>query len=209
LKEEKERIGQYMIDMSSVPDKSVLSSSGPVVIQIDTTRLTADGRAPVLSKSEDNLLSTLNQDVKILEKRDGAASSSDEVPAVDSLSAESSSIAEGDDKDKASKDVLSSREFLDSPKVMRLKERPFPTMSAEGTPMTVNNATVGVNKKVPQIMGNKPEDSSELVKFGLSPSVRVLETFSCALYPKKGLLTHGRWDNSQYVDVLILSRARC
>jgi hypothetical protein len=210
-KEEKERIGQYMIDMSSVPDKNVLSSSSPVVIQIETTRLTADGRAPVLSKSEDNLLSTLNQDIKLLEKRDGAASSSDEVPAVDSLSAESSSIAEGDDKDKdkASKDVLSSREFLDSPKVMRLKERPFPTMSAEGTPMTVNNATVGVNKKVPQIMGNKPEDSSELVKFGLSPSVRVLETFSCALYPKKGLLTHGRLDNSQYLDVLIHSRARC
>jgi hypothetical protein len=191
-KEEKERIGQYMIDMSSVPDKSVSTSSSLVVNKIDTTRLTADGRAPVLSKSEDNLLSSLNQSVMRQEKRDGAATSTDEVRAVDSLGGESSSVAE-DDKDKSSKDVLSSKEFLDSPQVMRLKERPIPTMSAEGTPMTVNNATVGVNKKVPQIMGNKPEDSSELVKFGLSPSVRVLETFSCALYPKKGLLTHGRY----------------
>ena len=186
---EKERIGQYMMDVSSVSDKSVFSSPNIAVNKIDTTRLTADGRAPVISKSEDNLFSAFNQNVKLLEKREGAAST-EEAAAVDSVS-DSTGLVEGDEK--ASKDVLSSREFLDSPKVMRLKERPFPTMSAEGTPMTVNNATVGVNKKVPQIMGNKPEDSSELVKFGLSPSVRVLETFSCALYPKKGLLTHGRY----------------
>ena len=46
--------------------------------------------------------------------------------------------------------------------------------------------------QVPVTTINKPEDSNELVKFGLSPNTRILESFSCALYPKKGLLTHGR-----------------
>lgn len=32
----------------------------------------------------------------------------------------------------------------------------------------------------------------ELKKFGLSSQDKVLESYSCALYPKKGLLTHGR-----------------
>jgi len=36
------------------------------------------------------------------------------------------------------------------------------------------------------------EDVSELSKFGLSSNDRVLESYSCALYPKKGILTHGR-----------------
>lgn len=35
---------------------------------------------------------------------------------------------------------------------------------------------------------------SELHKFGLDANDKVIESFSCALYPKKGLLTHGRYD---------------
>ena len=40
----------------------------------------------------------------------------------------------------------------------------------------------------------KAEDLAELAKFGLGPGPRdrILESFSCALYPKKGLLSHGR-----------------
>jgi hypothetical protein len=34
--------------------------------------------------------------------------------------------------------------------------------------------------------------SPELAKFDLPPTEKVLEYFSCALYPKRGLLTHGR-----------------
>lgn len=39
-----------------------------------------------------------------------------------------------------------------------------------------------------------PLDSNaqELLKFGLTVNDKVIESFSCALYPKKGLLTHGR-----------------
>ena len=85
------------------------------------------------------------------------------------------------------------KEIQDSPKVMRTTERISNVVGADSTSQViVSNTTIGVNKKVPQNFGNKPEDSSELVKFGLSPTVRVLESFSCALYPKKGLLTHGR-----------------
>ena len=89
------------------------------------------------------------------------------------------------------KTVCTTREIQDSPKVMRTTER-VSHIGVDGSHVTVSNTTIGVNKKVPQSFGNKPEDSSELVKFGLSPTVRVLESFSCALYPKKGLLTHGR-----------------
>lgn len=39
---------------------------------------------------------------------------------------------------------------------------------------------------------------SELSKFGLSAQDKVLESFSCALYPKKGLLTHGRMFITQH-----------
>jgi hypothetical protein len=35
--------------------------------------------------------------------------------------------------------------------------------------------------------------SPELAKFDLPPTEKVLEYFSCALYPKRGLLTHGRY----------------
>ena len=92
------------------------------------------------------------------------------------------------------------KEIQDSPKVMRTTERISHTVGTDcASQITVSNTTIGVNKKVPQNFGNKPEDSSELVKFGLSPTVRVLESFSCALYPKKGLLTHGR-----YVLLLLL-----
>lgn len=40
-----------------------------------------------------------------------------------------------------------------------------------------------------------PMDSTtaELAKFGLTSNDKVIESFSCALYPKKGLLTHGRY----------------
>jgi hypothetical protein len=38
----------------------------------------------------------------------------------------------------------------------------------------------------------QPIIDSELKKFGLSANDKVLESFSCALYPKKGILTHGR-----------------
>eukprot|EP01034_Spumella_vulgaris_P023821 gene23821-30092_t len=38
----------------------------------------------------------------------------------------------------------------------------------------------------------EPQVLGELSKFGLSGADKVLESFSCALYPKKGLLTHGR-----------------
>lgn len=99
---------------------------------------------------------------------------------------------EKDEDDRAHSNILTSKAFQESPQVMRIKES---TSSATGNDVphtSVNNATVGINKKIPQNIGNKPEDSAELIKFGLSPSVRLLESFSCALYPKKGLLTHGR-----------------
>jgi hypothetical protein len=38
----------------------------------------------------------------------------------------------------------------------------------------------------------KDEDKCELSKFGLSFADKILESFSCALYPKKGILQHGR-----------------
>jgi hypothetical protein len=48
--------------------------------------------------------------------------------------------------------------------------------------------------------GNNPPltpavDSTEreLAKFGLNANDKVIESYSCALYPKKGLLTHGRY----------------
>ena len=100
-------------------------------------------------------------------------------------------VAEAVESEGSMKTVYTSREIQDSPKVMRTTER-VSHIGVDGSHVTISNATIGVNKKVPQSFGNKPEDSSELVKFGLSPTVRVLESFSCALYPKKGLLTHGR-----------------
>jgi hypothetical protein len=46
------------------------------------------------------------------------------------------------------------------------------------TPATNNAVSVGADH--------------ELRRFGLDPSDKVLESFSCALYPKRGILTHGR-----------------
>lgn len=45
-----------------------------------------------------------------------------------------------------------------------------------------------------------PLDSAgvELAKFGLSPQDKVLESYSCALYPKKGMLAHGRMFVTQH-----------
>lgn len=40
---------------------------------------------------------------------------------------------------------------------------------------------------------NKSDFETVVKKFGLSSQDKVLESFSCALYPKKGLLTHGRY----------------
>ena len=61
------------------------------------------------------------------------------------------------------------------------------------TDITRENSSNNIRKTlVPVSTGNKIEDTNELVKFGLSPNIRILESFSCALYPKKGLLTHGR-----------------
>ena len=61
------------------------------------------------------------------------------------------------------------------------------------TDITRENSSNNIRKtSLPVSTGNKIEDTNELVKFGLSPNIRILESFSCALYPKKGLLTHGR-----------------
>jgi hypothetical protein len=71
------------------------------------------------------------------------------------------------------------------------------------------NASVPVPVQVPTVTRDNvasvrssnvaPETDHELSKFGLSASDRVLESFSCALYPKKGLgLTHGRMYITQY-----------
>jgi hypothetical protein len=48
----------------------------------------------------------------------------------------------------------------------------------------------GNNLAVTPAAGDSTE--RELAKFGLSASDKVIESYSCALYPKKGLLTHGR-----------------
>jgi len=42
------------------------------------------------------------------------------------------------------------------------------------------------------INNNGKEEVNELGKFGLSVHDKVIESFSCALYPKKAILTHGR-----------------
>ena len=67
-----------------------------------------------------------------------------------------------------------------------LYDSPTIDLTRENSYNNIKKATVPVST------GNKIEDSNELVKFGLSPNLRILESFSCALYPKKGLLTHGR-----------------
>lgn len=51
-------------------------------------------------------------------------------------------------------------------------------------------------QKLGQVIPSTPTastETNELARFGLASSDRVLEFFTCALYPKKGILTQGRW----------------
>lgn len=53
------------------------------------------------------------------------------------------------------------------------------------TAMSLHPISIAQYKPSAQTLAMKAEDASELVKFGLGPADRLLESFSCALYPKK------------------------
>lgn len=64
-----------------------------------------------------------------------------------------------------------------------------------------NDAPMSASSKPPPAGSASPAPKGsehELRKFGLGPQDKVLESYSCALYPKKGLLTHGRMFITQH-----------
>eukprot|EP01041_Mallomonas_annulata_P000512 gene512-983_t len=61
--------------------------------------------------------------------------------------------------------------------------------SVSATSSIASTSTVPIPS--PVIVAEVPF-AAELAKFGLSTNERVVEFFSCALYPKRGMLTHGR-----------------
>eukprot|EP01038_Epipyxis_sp_PR26KG_P006425 gene6425-8843_t len=65
-----------------------------------------------------------------------------------------------------------------------------------------NEGSLSINKQglSSSSMGGKEESNivTELSKFGLTANDKILESYSCALYPKKGLLTHGRMFITQH-----------
>lgn len=65
-----------------------------------------------------------------------------------------------------------------------------------GNGRTTSGGGIGVNSG--GAMASTADPESELKKFGLSIYDKVLESFSCALYPKKGILTHGRMYITQH-----------
>ena len=55
------------------------------------------------------------------------------------------------------------------------------------------DVTKVLSSPAPLLNKDASKDESELSKFGLSSSDRILESYTCALYPKKGLgLTQGK-----------------
>lgn len=76
-----------------------------------------------------------------------------------------------------------------------------PTPSRENTASLIseegNSTAVSSNVATPgpavSVALPKEDIAPELAKFGISSSEKILEYFSCALYPKRGLLTHGRF----------------
>jgi hypothetical protein len=62
--------------------------------------------------------------------------------------------------------------------------------SSVAAPLVPTNAPVPNNPAVNYSVSVATD--YELRRFGLDPSNKVLESFSCALYPKRGMLTHGR-----------------
>jgi hypothetical protein len=66
-----------------------------------------------------------------------------------------------------------------------------------------NNANSSNNvSPVPQSPASKSVNSEyDLKKFGLSSQDKVLESFSCALYPKKGLPNHGRYTRTKSFSI--------
>jgi len=58
------------------------------------------------------------------------------------------------------------------------------------------STTIAANKLTKERVVEEPR--AELSKFGLTTEDRVLESFSCALYPKKSILTHGRMFITQH-----------
>jgi hypothetical protein len=75
-----------------------------------------------------------------------------------------------------------------------------------GTLTSSTSAQIPIVKSSTTLTNSINIEEHELVRFGLLSSDKVLESFSCALYSKKGLgLTHGRYLNISviYADVLI------
>jgi hypothetical protein len=76
--------------------------------------------------------------------------------------------------------------------VLRSISSPLPSnSSSHARALSPSLSTSGTYTTQP----NKEENlvAPELAKFGMSSSEKILEYFSCALYPKRGLLTHGRY----------------
>ena len=79
------------------------------------------------------------------------------------------------------------------------------TVEEDITTVSTTTATVLATKATSDSTGllaalavSTDSTSQELVKFGLSANDKVIESYSCALYPKKGLLTHGRYTIEVY-----------
>lgn len=67
------------------------------------------------------------------------------------------------------------------------------SMNKSPAPQAIaQDQTAKINQQAMHIQSKDNEPVSELSKFGLSHQDKILESYSCALYPKKGMLTHGR-----------------
>ncbi|RYG69783.1 hypothetical protein EON64_01850 [archaeon] len=138
-------------------------------------------------------------------------SSPQEVYPQDTDEGESEDSSHEDDSEPSRSPHVSPPYSLDSPsspdRVGKVDEAQCtsPTVavnSADAAQAKVSSSAAVVDSTPPNTGGNAQASKSDfetaVKKFGLSSQDKVLESFSCALYPKKGLLTHGRYTD-QYL----------
>lgn len=118
---------------------------------------------------------------------------SDETNISDSVATEKVAIDEPNDEDQ---DIIDA-DLSKTPSKKSKFQTAIEELNNDKSPQGVTIETPQKQNKV-TVPNNVRDESNELLKFGLSMSDRVIDSHSCALYPKKGMLTHGRMYITQH-----------
>jgi hypothetical protein len=171
------------LDLGSIyPDKSDLSSS-EASSPVKGTSLTQSNKEDAQPAVEDQSSTTKATSV----------SSSIAVSPRESVGAAVSVVAPVSVKAVSTPSrIPSSQKYTTSPAVNDSLLSRSQGINSSSSPSISSNPPTASAVSSPATTKDVANEVSELNKFGLSSMDKVLESYSCALYPKKGMLTHGR-----------------